>query len=76
MNEQPHHSLNVVYGRILRALQELPEDYIYRKNTEELVKQRLALVEQVCLTLCQNLQFLSFNSHKTILFIVILGIGR
>ncbi|KAI6175633.1 putative NADH dehydrogenase [ubiquinone] 1 alpha subcomplex subunit 5 [Aphelenchoides bicaudatus] len=46
VNEHPHHTLSVVYGRILRALQEVPADYVYRKHTEELVKHRLALVEQ------------------------------
>ncbi|VDD96110.1 unnamed protein product [Enterobius vermicularis] len=46
VNEHPHHSLNVVYGRILRILQSMPESAAYRKYTEEIVKRRLALVEQ------------------------------
>jgi len=45
VNEHPHHSLSVIYGRLLRSLNQLPADYIYRIKTEELVKQRLALVE-------------------------------
>uniref|UniRef100_A0A1I7XK93 NADH dehydrogenase [ubiquinone] 1 alpha subcomplex subunit 5 n=1 Tax=Heterorhabditis bacteriophora TaxID=37862 RepID=A0A1I7XK93_HETBA len=45
VNEHPHRTLSVVYGRILRALQQIPEDAAYRKYTEAIVKQRLFLVQ-------------------------------
>lgn len=47
VNEHPHRSLKVVYGRILRALEQIPANAAYRIYTEEIVKHRLALVEQV-----------------------------
>ena len=45
VNEHPHRALTVVYGRILRALEQMPRDAAYRKYTEAVVKQRLALVQ-------------------------------
>ncbi|CAB3405741.1 unnamed protein product [Caenorhabditis bovis] len=45
VNEHPHRALTVVYGRILRALEQMPADAAYRKYTEQIVKQRLALVQ-------------------------------
>ncbi|CAA92789.1 putative NADH dehydrogenase [ubiquinone] 1 alpha subcomplex subunit 5 [Caenorhabditis elegans] len=45
VNEHPHRALTVVYGRILRALEQIPRDAAYRKYTEAVVKQRLALVQ-------------------------------
>uniref|UniRef100_A0A0N5AA21 Complex I subunit B13 n=1 Tax=Syphacia muris TaxID=451379 RepID=A0A0N5AA21_9BILA len=46
VNEHPHHTLKTVYGRILQVLQKIPETAAYRKYTEEIVKRRLALVQQ------------------------------
>ncbi|MFH4982971.1 hypothetical protein AB6A40_009680 [Gnathostoma spinigerum] len=46
VNEHPHRSLSVVYGRILRALQQIPANAAYRKYTEQVIKRRLALVEE------------------------------
>ncbi|KAH7725400.1 Protein C33A12.1 [Aphelenchoides avenae] len=46
VNEHPHRSLKVVYGRILRALEQIPANAAYRIYTEEIIKHRLALVEQ------------------------------
>lgn len=37
-------TLNVIYGRLTRALQSLPEDYIYRKETENLIKTRVKII--------------------------------
>lgn len=34
VNEHPHRALTVVYGRILRALEQIPRDAAYRKYTE------------------------------------------
>ncbi|PAV61506.1 hypothetical protein WR25_10097 [Diploscapter pachys] len=44
VDETPHHSLKVAYGRILRVLEQMPQDAVYRRFTEQIVKQRLALV--------------------------------
>lgn len=47
MNEHPHHTLKIVYGRILRALQQVPATAAYRRYTEEIINHRLNLVENV-----------------------------
>ena len=31
----PHHSLGVLYSKTLRALAKMPNEYAYRKNTEQ-----------------------------------------
>ncbi|VDN60092.1 unnamed protein product [Dracunculus medinensis] len=46
VNENPHRSLKIVYGRILRTLEEIPVSAAYRKYTEQVIKRRLAIVEQ------------------------------
>ncbi|KAF1580377.1 UNVERIFIED_CONTAM: putative NADH dehydrogenase [ubiquinone] 1 alpha subcomplex subunit 5, partial [Eudyptes robustus] len=46
VNEQPHRTLTVIYGRILRTLENIPTNSPYRQNTEALVKHRLKLVEE------------------------------
>lgn len=40
----PHHTLGVLYGKILRALQKMPETAAYRKHTEQIVKERAQIV--------------------------------
>uniref|UniRef100_A0A7E4V8S9 NADH dehydrogenase [ubiquinone] 1 alpha subcomplex subunit 5 n=1 Tax=Panagrellus redivivus TaxID=6233 RepID=A0A7E4V8S9_PANRE len=45
VNEHPHHTLKVIYGRILRSLQQIPATSAYRKYTEDIVSNRLSLVE-------------------------------
>ncbi|EYC15309.1 hypothetical protein Y032_0037g3446 [Ancylostoma ceylanicum] len=45
VNEHPHRTLSVVYCRILKALEQIPPTAAYRKYTEAIVKQRLALVQ-------------------------------
>jgi len=32
--QYPHRMLSAVYQKILRTIKEMPEDYIYRKNTQ------------------------------------------
>ncbi|XP_063226029.1 NADH dehydrogenase [ubiquinone] 1 alpha subcomplex subunit 5 [Bacillus rossius redtenbacheri] len=41
----PHHTLGILYGKILRALQKIPSDAAYRKYTEEIVSERARIVE-------------------------------
>ncbi|XP_064486263.1 NADH dehydrogenase [ubiquinone] 1 alpha subcomplex subunit 5-like [Ornithodoros turicata] len=43
--KNPHHSLSVLYNKILRVLQNMPETAAYRKYTEQVAKERLTLVE-------------------------------
>ncbi|KJH48027.1 ETC complex I subunit region [Dictyocaulus viviparus] len=45
VNEHPHRTLTVVYGRILKALEQIPTTAAYRKYTEKIIKHRLALVQ-------------------------------
>ncbi|XP_011872269.1 PREDICTED: NADH dehydrogenase [ubiquinone] 1 alpha subcomplex subunit 5 [Vollenhovia emeryi] len=44
--KNPHLELTPLYQRILRVISKLPEDYTYRKETEELVKNRLKIVQK------------------------------
>lgn len=46
--ERPHFELTTIYNRILSVLNEMPTTAVYRKHTEAIVKQRLAVVETVC----------------------------
>jgi NADH dehydrogenase (ubiquinone) 1 alpha subcomplex subunit 5 len=43
----PHHTLAVLYGKILRALQKMPSSAAYRKYTEEIVNERSQVVKSV-----------------------------
>jgi NADH dehydrogenase (ubiquinone) 1 alpha subcomplex subunit 5 len=43
----PHHTLTVLYGKILRALQKMPSSAAYRKYTEETVSERAEIVKNV-----------------------------
>ncbi|KAG0418834.1 hypothetical protein HPB47_004560 [Ixodes persulcatus] len=43
--KNPHYSLSILYTKLLRALQGIPESAAYRRYTEEIVKERMALVE-------------------------------
>lgn len=47
VSEYPHRSLNILYGKILRALDKLPQDYPYRTTTEKLIKERATIVKDV-----------------------------
>ncbi|XP_069675459.1 NADH dehydrogenase [ubiquinone] 1 alpha subcomplex subunit 5 [Periplaneta americana] len=41
----PHHTLGVLYSKILRAVQKMPSNAAYRKYTEEIVKDRAEAVK-------------------------------
>lgn len=41
----PHHTLGVLYGKILRTLQKMPENAAYRKHTEEVIKERAEILK-------------------------------
>lgn len=43
--KNPHHTLTVLYGKILRALQKMPETAAYRKYTEQVIRERSQIVE-------------------------------
>ncbi|XP_067139996.1 NADH dehydrogenase [ubiquinone] 1 alpha subcomplex subunit 5 [Centruroides vittatus] len=43
--KHPHHTLSVLYNKILRALQKIPQEAAYRKYTEDVIKNRLCIVE-------------------------------
>jgi|UniRef100_A0AC35G9A0 NADH dehydrogenase (ubiquinone) 1 alpha subcomplex subunit 5 len=45
VEERPHHMLKLIYGRLLRALQDIPATSAYRRYTEETIMHRLTLVE-------------------------------
>jgi NADH dehydrogenase (ubiquinone) 1 alpha subcomplex subunit 5 len=44
--KHPHHTLSVLYGKILRTLQKMPEEAAYRKYTEEVVNERAQALKQ------------------------------
>ncbi|KAJ8973336.1 hypothetical protein NQ317_004648 [Molorchus minor] len=43
--KNPHHSLGVLYSKILRTLQKMPESAAYRKHTEEIIKERSQMLK-------------------------------
>uniref|UniRef100_A0A6M2DDF6 Putative ubiquinone oxidoreductase ndufa5/b13 subunit n=1 Tax=Xenopsylla cheopis TaxID=163159 RepID=A0A6M2DDF6_XENCH len=42
--KNPHHTLGVLYGKILRVLQKMPEDAAYKKYTKTIVTERATIV--------------------------------
>lgn len=49
----PHHTLGVLYGKILRCLQKMPPNSSYRQYTEQIVSERNNHVKTVC-ELCES----------------------
>lgn len=47
MATNPHHTLGVLYNKILSVVQKMPADTPYRKHTEVLVKERNTIVQAV-----------------------------
>ncbi|CAG9136780.1 hypothetical protein JYU34_003247 [Plutella xylostella] len=42
----PHHTLGALYGKILRVLAKMPEEAVYRKYTETIVRERAAVLQK------------------------------
>ena len=42
----PHHSLKVLYSKILKTLENFPAHSAYKKHTQSLVEKRLSLVNE------------------------------
>ncbi|XP_059471832.1 NADH dehydrogenase [ubiquinone] 1 alpha subcomplex subunit 5 [Neocloeon triangulifer] len=45
--KHPHHTLSVLYNKIQRALQQMPEQAAYRKHTSEVIDARFKLVNEI-----------------------------
>ncbi|XP_017781922.1 PREDICTED: NADH dehydrogenase [ubiquinone] 1 alpha subcomplex subunit 5 [Nicrophorus vespilloides] len=45
VNQHPHHTLGVLYGKILRTLQKMPESAAYRKYTEQVINERASVLK-------------------------------
>lgn len=45
--KNPHHSLTVLYEKILRTLEKVPDNVAYKKHTKSLVEERLKLVQTI-----------------------------
>ena len=43
----PHHTLGVLYNKILRVVQKMPSDAAYRKHTEVIVNERNKIAQAV-----------------------------
>ena len=47
VSTNPHHSLNVLYDKILKSLEKMPDTAAYKVHTKTLVEERLNLVKTV-----------------------------
>ena len=45
--KDPHHSLTVLYEKILKTLEKIPENAAYKQHTKQLVTERLNLVKTI-----------------------------
>lgn len=43
--QKPHQTLGVLYGKIMRTLQKMPETAAYRKHTEAVIKERADILQ-------------------------------
>ncbi|XP_023026683.1 NADH dehydrogenase (ubiquinone) subunit ND-13B [Leptinotarsa decemlineata] len=43
--QNPHHTLGILYGKLLRTLQKMPESAAYRKHTEAIVNERSQILK-------------------------------
>ena len=47
VSQNPHHSLTVLYTKILKSLEAMPDSSVYKQNTKKLVEERFNLVQTV-----------------------------
>lgn len=47
VSTNPHHSLSVLYGKILKAIEGMPDSSAYKRHTKSLVDERLKLVNTI-----------------------------
>ena len=47
VSRNPHHTLTVLYDKILRTLEKIPDSAAYKQHTKGLVQDRLKLVSTV-----------------------------
>lgn len=45
--KNPHHSLTVLYEKILKTLDKMPDQAAYKQHTKQLVTERLSLVKSI-----------------------------
>nr|CAD7400771.1 unnamed protein product [Timema cristinae] len=45
VSKHPHHTLGILYNKILRSLQKMPSNAAYRKYTEKIISERARIVE-------------------------------
>jgi NADH dehydrogenase (ubiquinone) 1 alpha subcomplex subunit 5 len=44
VSKNPHHTLNILYDKLLRTLAKIPDGTAYKQHTKNLVEERLKLV--------------------------------
>jgi NADH dehydrogenase (ubiquinone) 1 alpha subcomplex subunit 5 len=47
VSQNPHHSLTVLYDKILRTLEKIPDTAVYKQHTKPLIEERLQLVNSI-----------------------------
>ena len=47
VSHNPHHSLTVLYDKILRTLEKIPETAAYKQHTKPMIEERLKLVNSI-----------------------------
>lgn len=82
----PHHTLGVLYSKILRALAKMPETAAYRKNTEQIIKERASIVqntasvqdieEKICCGQVNNMLLCYLEQYTFILHVFYTSIQR
>ncbi len=64
MAQNPHHTLSVLYGKILRTLQNMPEDAAYRRYTEQIIKERALAVTEVLVLIKYVLVHIAYITYS------------
>jgi NADH dehydrogenase (ubiquinone) 1 alpha subcomplex subunit 5 len=47
VSQNPHHSLTVLYDKILKTLDKIPDAAVYKQHTKPMIEERLKLVNAV-----------------------------